>query len=145
MTAVVPDTTATLMAKEPLSPGVYRITLEVSDAQGLTCPDAQTLEIQVCTCDKGGRCDSKKSQEEQTSSSVRVGMPAISLMLLGVGFLLCKSSPTAAIDTSSQDKKDKRNIGTCIRCRTQSADFEYTLSGTDFDFTLSEAESLESV
>ncbi|KAL2089412.1 hypothetical protein ACEWY4_014100 [Coilia grayii] len=107
------DTTAALWAKEPLLPGVYRVTVELSDAQVLSCPDRQMMEIQVCTCDRGGRCSADKTQ--QTSSSVSVGMPAIALMFLGLAFMSCKSTPT--------NTHTHKNTGFCIRYRTLSTDF----------------------
>ncbi|XP_076135362.1 uncharacterized protein LOC143117500 [Alosa pseudoharengus] len=84
----VDDTTAAFWAKEPLWPGMYRITVEVSDAQGSTCPDRQTMEVVVCTCDEGGGCGFKAAANKQTSSSVNVGMTTIGLMILGLALIL---------------------------------------------------------
>lgn len=85
------DTSAAFWAKEPLWPGMYRITVQVLDAQGTTCPDTQTVELLVCMCEEGGGgggCGLKAAQ--QTSSSFNVGTSAIGLMILGLALLLCK-------------------------------------------------------
>lgn len=95
------DTTAAFWAQETLWPGVYRITVEVFDAEGLSCPDKQTVEVQVCTCDEGGDCSLRAAQ--QTGSSWNVGLPAIALMFLALALILCKSRHTNTEATRDQD------------------------------------------
>uniref|UniRef100_A0A673NI35 Si:ch73-74h11.1 n=1 Tax=Sinocyclocheilus rhinocerous TaxID=307959 RepID=A0A673NI35_9TELE len=52
-------TTVSFHALEALWPGMYKLTVKVSDAQGLACPDSQKFEVEVCTCEKKGSCGPK--------------------------------------------------------------------------------------
>uniref|UniRef100_A0AAY4CUL9 Cadherin domain-containing protein n=1 Tax=Denticeps clupeoides TaxID=299321 RepID=A0AAY4CUL9_9TELE len=79
------DTTARFQALEHLWPGTYHLTVQVSDAQGLSCPDPQKFELQVCTCAAGEGCSLRASQ---LGTSSTIGAPAISLLLAGLGLLL---------------------------------------------------------
>uniref|UniRef100_A0A671PA71 Si:ch73-74h11.1 n=1 Tax=Sinocyclocheilus anshuiensis TaxID=1608454 RepID=A0A671PA71_9TELE len=52
-------TTVSFHALEALWPGMYKLIVKVSDAQGLACPDSQKFEVEVCTCEKKGSCGPK--------------------------------------------------------------------------------------
>ncbi|XP_076135361.1 desmoglein-2.1-like [Alosa pseudoharengus] len=83
-------TAVALHSVEPLWPGVYTITVEVTDAQGLSCPDKQTLELEVCTCTDGYGCSLRGygGADGSSPSSVSFGAPAIGVVLAGLAVLL---------------------------------------------------------
>ncbi|XP_041912962.1 desmoglein-2 [Alosa sapidissima] len=83
-------TAVALHPVEPLWPGVYTITVEVTDAQGLSCPDKQTLELEVCTCTDGYGCSLRgyRGADGSSPSSVSFGAPAIGVVLAGLAVLL---------------------------------------------------------
>ncbi|XP_062411298.1 desmoglein-2.1-like [Sardina pilchardus] len=83
-------TAVALHPMEPLWPGVYMITVEITDAQGLSCPDKQALELEVCTCTDGYGCSLRGyfGADGSSSSSVIFGASAIGLLLAGLSALL---------------------------------------------------------
>ncbi|XP_028818684.1 uncharacterized protein LOC114769657 [Denticeps clupeoides] len=81
----VSETTAAFSALEPLWPGTYQLMVEVSDSQGVRCPDHQKVELEVCTCTAGEGCNLRAMQQ---GASATVGAPALGLLLLGLGLML---------------------------------------------------------
>ncbi len=81
-------TTVSFHALEALWPGMYKLTVKVSDAQGLACPDNQKFEVEVCSCEKKGSCGPKLAA--QRGLPFKIGTPAIGLFLGGAALLLCK-------------------------------------------------------
>ncbi|XP_048107933.1 desmoglein-2-like [Alosa alosa] len=83
-------TAVALHSVEPLWPGVYTITVEVTDAQGLSCPDKQTLELEVCTCTDGYGCSLRGyvGADGSSLSSVSFGAPLFGVLLAGLSVVL---------------------------------------------------------
>uniref|UniRef100_J3SC32 Desmoglein-2-like n=1 Tax=Crotalus adamanteus TaxID=8729 RepID=J3SC32_CROAD len=73
---------AQLMLQD-VTPGIYKIPILVKDNQGLSCPDQQVLEVEVCNCKDGAGC-----QERIISSSIFLGPAAVALMILAFLLLL---------------------------------------------------------
>lgn len=84
------DVSASLLAEDDLWPGVYQITMEIRDMQGLTCPDEQVLQLEVCTCSEGGVCGAKMAAAGLRTSSATLGAPGIAFLILGFLCLICK-------------------------------------------------------
>ncbi|KAG7515027.1 Desmoglein-2 Cadherin family member 5 HDGC [Solea senegalensis] len=80
---VLNETTAALHSQEALWPGTYELQVEVSDNQGLSCPDKEVFHVDVCTCGTAETCYRKL----QTPSS-ELAAPAIGLMFLAMCLLL---------------------------------------------------------
>ncbi|XP_058495080.1 desmoglein-2.1-like [Solea solea] len=80
---VLNETTAALHSQEALWPGTYKLQVEVSDNQGLSCPDKEVFHVDVCTCGTAETCYRKL----QTPSS-ELAAPAIGLMFLAMCLLL---------------------------------------------------------
>ncbi|KAF5900438.1 desmoglein-2-like, partial [Clarias magur] len=78
------DTTAMLKPQDSPWPGPQKVTLEVRDQQGESCPEKQVLKLDVCTCDNSGTCAAIRSD---LKSSV-LGSAGIGLLLLGLLMLL---------------------------------------------------------
>lgn len=70
---------------QDMTPGIYKIPILVRDNQGLSCPDQQVLEMEVCNCKDGAGC-----QERIISSSIFLGPAAVALMILAFLLLLRK-------------------------------------------------------
>ncbi|XP_034981255.2 desmoglein-2 [Zootoca vivipara] len=68
---------------ENLNPGSYEVPLLVKDNQGLSCPEYQTLRLDVCECAEGGGC-----RAAIVGSSVVLGPAAIALIILALLLLL---------------------------------------------------------
>uniref|UniRef100_A0A671PDU9 Si:ch73-74h11.1 n=1 Tax=Sinocyclocheilus anshuiensis TaxID=1608454 RepID=A0A671PDU9_9TELE len=81
-------TTVSFHALEALWPGMYKLIVKVSDAQGLACPDSQKFEVEVCTCEKKGSCGPKVAA--QHGFPFKIGTPAFGFSLSGAVLLLCK-------------------------------------------------------
>uniref|UniRef100_A0A8C1X0J5 Si:ch73-74h11.1 n=1 Tax=Cyprinus carpio TaxID=7962 RepID=A0A8C1X0J5_CYPCA len=73
-------------ALEALWPGMYKLAVKVSDAQGLACPDNQKFEVEVCRCGKKGSCGPRMAA--QRGLPFKIGTPAIGLFLSGAALLL---------------------------------------------------------
>lgn len=89
------DTSALLRAPQQISPGVYRISLVVTDSQGRRCETPESLTLEVCQCDSRDTCGTPvptktPSTENGKRSSWRLGPAAIGLLLLGLLMLLCE-------------------------------------------------------
>lgn len=89
---IIIETTAVLRVHENLWPGPQEVTLEVRDQQGLSCPEPQVLKLDVCTCDKHGRCGLREAQK----MGAGLGGAGIGLLLLGVLLLLREFSDMSA-------------------------------------------------
>lgn len=79
-------TTVSFHAHEDLWRGIYTLTVKISDAQGLSCPDSQKFEVEVCTCEKTGSCGPRLAA--QRGFPFKIGAPAIGLILSGAALLL---------------------------------------------------------
>lgn len=91
--ASLDDTSALLRAPQQISPGVYRISLVVTDSQGRRCETPESLTLEVCQCDSRDTCGTPvptkmPSTENGKTSSWRLGPAAIGLLLLGLLMLL---------------------------------------------------------
>ncbi|XDV41905.1 hypothetical protein PO909_010686 [Leuciscus waleckii] len=75
------DVSASLLSKDELWPGFYEVTMEISDMQGLACPDEQVLHLEVCTCSEGMVCGAKMAAVRTASATL--GAPAIGFLILG--------------------------------------------------------------
>ncbi|XP_072529913.1 uncharacterized protein [Salminus brasiliensis] len=84
----VNGTTVSFHAKELLWPGIYELTVEIFDMQDLGCEDRQKLQVEVCTCEEGNTCVIAPRAAQQHVSSVKVGVPAIGLLLTGLALLM---------------------------------------------------------
>ncbi|XP_010975530.2 desmoglein-3 [Camelus dromedarius] len=86
-------TSALLRAPQQVSPGVYRISLVVTDGQGRRCETPESLTLEVCQCDNRNTCSrtvtpTKAPWIRRDQSSWRLGPAAIGLLLLGLLMLL---------------------------------------------------------
>ncbi|XP_007130608.2 desmoglein-3 [Physeter macrocephalus] len=85
-------TTAKLQAMQQVSPGVYRISLVVTDNEGMWCKTPESLTLEVCQCDDSDICrDSNPTQSPGPPIKERpgrLGPGAIGLLLLGLLLLL---------------------------------------------------------
>ncbi|XP_037661502.1 desmoglein-3 [Choloepus didactylus] len=86
-------TSALLRAQQPISPGVYRISLLVTDRQSRQCETPDSLTVEVCQCDNRDICrtsDSSKDRQPtyRTLASGELGPAAIGLIILGLLMLL---------------------------------------------------------
>uniref|UniRef100_A0A8D0MPE3 Desmoglein 3 n=1 Tax=Sus scrofa TaxID=9823 RepID=A0A8D0MPE3_PIG len=91
--ASLDDTSALLRAPQQISPGVYRISLVVTDSQGRRCETPESLTLEVCQCDSRDTCGTPVPTktpltENGKTSSWRLGPAAIGLLLLGLLMLL---------------------------------------------------------
>lgn len=86
-------TTVSFHAHEALWQGIYKLTVKISDAQGLSCPDSQKFEVEVCTCEKTGSCGPRIAA--QRGFPFKIGTPAIGLFLSGAALLLRELSVCA--------------------------------------------------
>uniref|UniRef100_A0A8C3YMR9 Desmoglein 3 n=1 Tax=Catagonus wagneri TaxID=51154 RepID=A0A8C3YMR9_9CETA len=91
--AALDDTSALLRAPQPISPGVYRISLVVTDSQGRRCETPESLTLEVCQCDSRNTCAAlvptpNPGTGDKERSSWRLGPAAIGLLLLGLLMLL---------------------------------------------------------
>lgn len=66
-------------------PGIYKVAFEVMDAQGLTCPDPQKVDVLVCTCEDRVTC-AKGGENKRTE----LGPAGIGMLFLGLLLLLRK-------------------------------------------------------
>uniref|UniRef100_A0A2R9C2V7 Desmoglein 3 n=1 Tax=Pan paniscus TaxID=9597 RepID=A0A2R9C2V7_PANPA len=86
-------TSALLRAQEQIAPGVYHISLVLTDSQNNRCEMPGSLTLEVCQCDNRGICG---TSYPTTSPGTRYGRPhsgrlgpaAIGLLLLGLLLLL---------------------------------------------------------
>ena len=83
-----PETTAALHSREMVWTGAYKLQVEVSDAQGLSCPANEIFTVEVCQCVDTDDCSSKPTDLKPTSTEF--GAPAIGLLLMGMCLLLCE-------------------------------------------------------
>ncbi|XP_008071579.1 desmoglein-3 [Carlito syrichta] len=86
-------TSALLRAQQEISPGVYRVSLVVTDNQNNICEMPESLTLEVCQCDNRGICRSYKPNRDPEIKygkppSGRLGPAAIGLLLLGLLLLL---------------------------------------------------------
>ena len=81
------DTSAILRAQQSMWPGSYDVMVQVTDQQGLGCPEPQKVTVEVCTCDAGGTC-SMRGAHGKVDKGAELGAAAIGLMLLGALMLL---------------------------------------------------------
>lgn len=84
------ETSVALHSHEDLWPGVYKLKVKVSDAQGLSCPADEVFTVDVCTCVDTKDCGPRAARLATKSSELSA--PAISLLLMAVCLLLRESS-----------------------------------------------------
>uniref|UniRef100_A0A3B1K9Y3 Si:ch73-74h11.1 n=1 Tax=Astyanax mexicanus TaxID=7994 RepID=A0A3B1K9Y3_ASTMX len=84
----VNGTTVSFHAQELLWPGFYELTVEIFDVKGLGCEDRQKLQVEVCTCDEDDACVAALRAAKSRVSSVKVGVPAIGLLVAGMALFL---------------------------------------------------------
>ncbi|KAG7525885.1 desmoglein-2-like [Solea senegalensis] len=77
------ETSAILRDQVNLWPGIYQVRLEVKDQQGISCGDAQVVDVTVCNCLK----DTKACVARSTSTT-GLGVGGVLLLLLGLLLLL---------------------------------------------------------
>uniref|UniRef100_A0A8C2D4Z0 Desmoglein 2 n=1 Tax=Cyprinus carpio TaxID=7962 RepID=A0A8C2D4Z0_CYPCA len=83
------DTTGIFRTNEKLWPGEYELTVDVKDQQGLSCPEPQKIQVDVCTCTNQGAC--ARAGPSGTSGAFkgsRLGPAGIGLLFLGLLSLL---------------------------------------------------------
>lgn len=80
------DTTAAFHSRENLWPGVYKLQVMLSDAQGQSCPADEVLTLHVCTCVDKRICG--LGADRRAASSSQLSAAAIGLLLLATGLLL---------------------------------------------------------
>ncbi|XP_058133561.1 desmoglein-3 isoform X2 [Dasypus novemcinctus] len=105
-------TSALLRAQQQISPGVYRISLLVTDRQDRQCEIPDSLTLEVCQCDDRDICMPSDPSKDpgpvyREPSSVELGPAAIGLIILGLLMLLlapllllacdCGASPLGGI------------------------------------------------
>ncbi|KAL4630981.1 desmoglein-2-like, partial [Arapaima gigas] len=78
------DTSVVLKKHSGVWPGLYKLTLEIKDQQGVACPDKQVLQLDVCTCTEEGSCTLRGAQ----ASSAKMGFLGIGAVLPGLLLLL---------------------------------------------------------
>lgn len=87
-------TSARLTAPQPVSPGVYRISVVVTDSEGRRCEAPESLTLEVCECDYRDVCQSVYPTNVPDTRigerSGRMGAAAIGLLFLGLLLLLCE-------------------------------------------------------
>ncbi|KAM8889862.1 desmoglein-2.1-like [Synchiropus picturatus] len=81
------DTAAILRARETLWPKLYKVQFLIKDGQGEACPEPQTVEVIVCTCEDGVMCG-KRGGNGRPSKDIALGPAGIGLLLLGLLLLL---------------------------------------------------------
>lgn len=84
------DTTAALHSHESLWPGVYKLRVMVSDAQGLSCPAGEAFTLHVCTCVGSDSCHFGAAKRATSSSELSAA--AMGMLLLALFLLLRESS-----------------------------------------------------
>lgn len=84
------ETSAAVHSREGLWPGVYKLQVEVSDAQGLSCPANEVFTVDVCTCVDTEDCSLRTARLWTTSSELSA--PAIGLLLMALCLLMCELS-----------------------------------------------------
>uniref|UniRef100_A0AAY5EUJ0 Cadherin domain-containing protein n=1 Tax=Electrophorus electricus TaxID=8005 RepID=A0AAY5EUJ0_ELEEL len=84
--APINGTSVSLHSKDLLWPGFYELTMEISDMKGLACEDKQKLQVEVCTCQKGGTCGVRTGQQQSVLS--QIGVPAIGPLITGLALLI---------------------------------------------------------
>uniref|UniRef100_A0A8C9BFW4 Desmoglein 3 n=1 Tax=Phocoena sinus TaxID=42100 RepID=A0A8C9BFW4_PHOSS len=86
------DTSATLKSTEPVSPGVYSISLVVKDSEGIWCKTPENLTLEVCQCDDNNICrtssPTRAPEPPIKEKPGRLGPAAIGLLFLGLLLLL---------------------------------------------------------
>ncbi|XP_017713530.1 PREDICTED: desmoglein-3 [Rhinopithecus bieti] len=86
-------TSALLRAQEQIAPGVYHISLVLTDSQNNRCEMPGSLTLEVCQCDNRGVCGTSSpttwpGTRYSRPHSGRLGPAAIGLLLLGLLLLL---------------------------------------------------------
>ncbi|CAI9164540.1 unnamed protein product [Rangifer tarandus platyrhynchus] len=85
-------TSAHLRAPQPVSPGVYRISVMVTDSEGRRCEAPESLTLEVCQCDYRDVCQrvymTNVPGSRTGKESGRMGAAAIGLLFLGLLLLL---------------------------------------------------------
>ncbi|KAI4565051.1 hypothetical protein MJG53_021088, partial [Ovis ammon polii x Ovis aries] len=83
-------TSALLTAPQPVSPGVYRISVVVTDSEGRRCETPESLTLEVCQCDYRDICRNAPptSSPHTIREGSRMGAAAIGLLFLGLLLLL---------------------------------------------------------
>lgn len=81
----VDDLQAKLVALSPLWPGSYEVAVQVWDQQGLSCPEPQVLEVQVCLCEGGEHCGPGRVLEQRAAQKdSAVGAGGLGAIMLGL-------------------------------------------------------------
>ncbi|CAK6448037.1 unnamed protein product [Pipistrellus nathusii] len=83
-------TAAMLSAQAPLPPGMYPISLVITDRQNQQCDTPDNLAVEVCQCDNRDTCRAvpQPGPRYGDQPSGRLGPDAIGLLLLGLLMLL---------------------------------------------------------
>nr|XP_012638009.1 desmoglein-3 [Microcebus murinus] len=86
-------TSALLKAQQQISPGVYKISLVITDSQNNQCETPESLTLEVCQCDNRDTCGTYVPNRDPgvkygKPASGRLGPAAIGLLLLGLLLLL---------------------------------------------------------
>ncbi|XP_054439473.1 desmoglein-3 [Pteronotus mesoamericanus] len=83
-------TSALLIGQRQVSPGVYRVSLTVSDKENRQCEIPESLSLEVCQCNNRDVCAAPYpgARNEEKKSSWRLGPAAIGLIFLGLLLLL---------------------------------------------------------
>ena len=89
---LIADTSATLTPSESIWPGRYTVGLMIRDKQGMSCPDTQLLDLNVCSCIEEKICVGGSAAIRAKPSSFKFGLSGIMVLFLGVLLLLCEYS-----------------------------------------------------
>ncbi|KAK1795901.1 hypothetical protein P4O66_009008, partial [Electrophorus voltai] len=83
----VNGTTVSFLSKETLWAGLYKLTVEISDMQGLGCEERQKLQMKVCTCQEGDVSEACKENRHYVFS-VKVGAPVLLMLATGLALII---------------------------------------------------------
>ena len=75
--------------------------MEIFDVQGLGCEEKQKVQVEVCTCEEGDTCVVALRAAQQHLSSVKVGVPAIGLLMASLALLMCELPIELVKDTAN--------------------------------------------
>ena len=83
------ETTVALHSREWLWAGIYMLEVEIADEQGLTCPEKQEFELEVCTCVEQ-LCEPKTEESIAESTSMQVAGPLLGPVISVMFLILCE-------------------------------------------------------
>uniref|UniRef100_H3AXL4 Cadherin domain-containing protein n=1 Tax=Latimeria chalumnae TaxID=7897 RepID=H3AXL4_LATCH len=118
------DTSVLITSKKPVWANLYEIQVDVKDRQGLSCPEKQTLKVEVCQCPDGINCAALRTSDEKTAE---LGGGAIGLMILGLLMLLLLTTTVVPL--------------LLLFCKSENTDYKPALCGDSGIETLDKVNS----